>query len=103
MTQDQLMETVLHAVATAMKEFVPASIQPLTDRLATLESRLELVEGRGYEGVFDETREYTKGQFVTFKVSMWHCNRSTRQRPGDGGPDWQLAVKCGRDGKDAPR
>jgi hypothetical protein len=31
---------------------------------------------------------------------MWHADKSTDFKPGEGG-GWTLAVKSGRDGKDA--
>lgn len=61
------------------------------DVSATLE-RLEENPPFSYEGVHEQARQYGKGQFVTHNGSLWHCNRLTRQRPGDGN-DWQLAAK----------
>jgi len=45
--------------------------------------------------------EYRKGDVVTYAGSMFHARRDTSQTPGTG-DDWVLAVKRGRDGKDAP-
>lgn len=44
--------------------------------------------------------EHRPGEFVTDRGSVWHCKAITKARPGDS-DDWQLAVKRGRDGKDA--
>jgi hypothetical protein len=53
-----------------------------------------------YQGVWAE-KEFSLGDFVTWGGSLWHCNvDKTGTKPGDGGTDWQLAVKRGRDGKD---
>ena len=53
-----------------------------------------------YKGVFDENSEYQKGDTVTFKGGMWHCNETTNTKPGDG-KAWTLAVKRGQDAKGA--
>lgn len=55
-----------------------------------------------YAGVFDEERSYRKGEFVTDGGSLWHCNAETTtgEKPGKS-EVWTLAVKRGRDGKDA--
>jgi hypothetical protein len=50
-------------------------------------------------GVYQPGR-YEPGDMVTWHGSLWHCNAATSERPG-GGAAWTLAVKCGRDGKDA--
>lgn len=52
-----------------------------------------------YCGVFKEGQEYMPGDMVTWGGSLWHCNERTADKP-DVGP-WTLAVKKGRDGKDA--
>jgi hypothetical protein len=75
-----------------VREEIRKATDPLHRRLVDLESG-------GYQGVHEHGRKYGRGQFVTYRNSMWHCNRSTTQRPGDG-PDWTLAVRAGRDGKD---
>jgi hypothetical protein len=53
-----------------------------------------------YVGVWRSDRAYRQGDFVSHSGSLWHCNSPTDLRPGEGG-GWQLAVKAGRDGKDA--
>ena len=65
-------------------------------RLAALEQR---TEGFKYCDVWQERRQYEVGNFVTHGGSLWHCNRPTSRRPGDGTKDWTLAIKCGRDGR----
>lgn len=52
-----------------------------------------------YRGVFKEGEEYEAGDMATWGGSLWHCKEPTIEKP-DAGP-WQLAVKKGRDGKDA--
>lgn len=56
-----------------------------------------------YRNVYQPDTEYRAGQCVTWAGSLWHCNAPTKSRPGDGNPDWTLAVKKGRDGKDTGR
>lgn len=53
-----------------------------------------------YMATFTEGMDYSKGNFVTYQGSLWHCNTATRERPGTG-YDWTLAVKRGSDGRDA--
>lgn len=72
------------------------------DRLAALEQRLAQVEatkGIAYRGIWTEGTLYSRGDFATRGGSCWHANCETYSKPGES-PDWTLAVKCGRDGKD---
>lgn len=55
-----------------------------------------------YLGVYTPGAAYAPGDRVTLAGCEWHCNADTSSRPGTGSKDWTLAVKCGRDGKDAP-
>jgi hypothetical protein len=74
--------------------------KPLTERIAQLEKQIEKIERRKYVGVWSTGKLFEQGQFCTHDNSMWHCNvDGTEQRPGTG-PDWTLAIKRGRDGKD---
>ena len=45
--------------------------------------------------------EYLSGDAVTYGGSLWIAQRDTHEAPGSGSKDWRLAVKRGRDGKDA--
>ena len=54
-----------------------------------------------YRGVFREGDQYDGGDAVTYGGSLWVALRATTTKPGDGSPDWRLAVKKGRDGRDA--
>lgn len=53
-----------------------------------------------YRGVFADGQTYMKGDTVTWAGSLWHCSAETADKPG-AGDGWQLAVKKGRDGRDA--
>lgn len=51
-----------------------------------------------YLGVWKADRSYPIGCFVTHGGSMWHCDKATDLKPGEGG-GWTLAVKKGVDSK----
>jgi hypothetical protein len=73
------------------------------NRIASLEARLALCEQRPtmkYSGVFEKTKTYNVGEFVTCHGSVWHCKiNNTVSEPGADPVSWQLAVKKGRDGR----
>jgi len=73
-------------------------------RVAALEQRIAALEAKPavlrYMGPFEQGREYVQGEFVTHRGSLWHANERTNVKPGDGAA-WTLAVKAGRDGRDA--
>ncbi|WP_010226207.1 hypothetical protein [Pseudomonas donghuensis] len=53
-----------------------------------------------YRGVF-APGDYVPGDTVTWAGSLWHCDESTCDKPGEpGSKGWRLSVKRGRDGKD---
>jgi hypothetical protein len=64
------------------------------------EMRLPVVYDRG---VYQAERAYQQGDAVTWGGSLWIAQRDTTGKPGDGSPDWRLAVKKGRDGGDAAK
>jgi hypothetical protein len=72
-------------------------IGPLTERISTLESQLEQ---RSYKGVWQREASYREHNLVTFGGNIWIALKDTGAQPGQG-DDWQLAVKKGRDGRDA--
>ncbi|MFZ0673788.1 MAG: hypothetical protein WAM50_26220 [Pseudolabrys sp.] len=93
-----------------MKEFVERKLAPLRIAVANLEAKnailsAEIAAHRSvkYMGVHKPGAEYSEGSLVTRDGSIFHCNRTTKAIPGDGNQDWQLAVKRGRDGKDATK
>lgn len=51
-------------------------------------------------GVYKDDVEYAQGDGVTWDGSFWIAQRRTKAKPGTCA-DWRLAVKRGRDGKDA--
>ena len=73
----------------------------LVARLEALESAAEkAVPGMNYRGVWKDGG-YAPGDVVTFGGSMFHCNKATKDKPGEGSTSWTLCVKRGRDGRDA--
>lgn len=53
-----------------------------------------------YQGVFKQGSRYEQGDAVTFGGSIWIAQTDTNSRPQTD-DTWKLAVKSGRDGKDA--
>lgn len=51
-------------------------------------------------GVYKAEAAYAKGDAVTWAGSLWIAQEDTAEKP-DTGKGWRLAVKRGRDGKDA--
>ncbi|QWY83564.1 putative portal protein [Rhizobium phage RHph_X2_26] len=51
-----------------------------------------------YRDVFKSGQAYDENDAVTYGGSLWVAKRATEKAPGDGSPDWRLAVKRGRDG-----
>lgn len=75
---------------------------------ATLKQRLEQLEARcsdglmKYAGLHQRALSYQKGSVVTLKGSAWVAIKDVAEGEIPGETDaWQLAVKAGRDGKDA--
>lgn len=53
-------------------------------------------------GVFREDETYREGHAVSFGGSLWIAQKDNPEgKPEDGSGDWRLAVKRGRNGKDA--
>lgn len=79
-------------------------IKALVERVNFLEARPTME----YKGVLEPGKTYKPGHAVTWKGHIWVCRVETTAAPVFGeGPTvsprpWTLAVKAGRDGKDAP-
>lgn len=54
-------------------------------------------------GFFKEGQTYEQGDGVTFGGSYWIAQKATTTKPEVGSQDWRLAVRKGRDGKNADR
>src|SRR4051812_28756365 len=84
-------EGLVKSLAPVIGDFVLKATAPLRERLKELESRPTL----RYLGVWDASRTYPPGSFVTHAGSIWHTDQETTGvRPGDGAI-WRLAVKRG--------
>ena len=88
--------TIVDGMLTAIAEL----LRQVNGRLDALERDVNEVRAFRYCGVWSEHQQYNANDFATHNGSVWHCRESTRQRPGDGNV-WSLAVKRGKDGRDA--
>jgi hypothetical protein len=52
-------------------------------------------------GVFKAGAQYDCGDAVSWAGSLWIAQRATSEKPDGPSSGWRLAVKKGRDGKDA--
>jgi hypothetical protein len=99
-------ELLAKEIADMIKQHVAAATKPLRDKIAALEARIvdsekQVAELR-YRGVWQPGEQYRKNNFVTYDASVWACLRDTEGKPGQC-LDWQLAVRKGKDGKDAAK
>lgn len=82
-----------------------ALARALCSRVDALHERIEQLEGCGikYAGVHQRAMAYSRGSVVTKDGSSWIAIVDRTDRiPGESS-DWQLMVRCGRDGRDAGR
>jgi hypothetical protein len=83
-----------HAAELCQMQFLQGSIHEMlkfmAGRIEATEHRLEQ-QGTAYKGTW-KPGTYTAGSFVTHAGSMWHADKSTDFKPGEGG-GWTLAVK----------
>lgn len=95
--QGQIAE--LHDQAITQQTILYGYLEAAFERIDHLE---QVSRSLSYEGVWTAEREYQRGMFTTHGGSLWHCQRETQNKPGEGDHhDWVLAVRKGRDGKDA--
>ena len=101
-TQARMLKAFAGKLAPIMRDYVAEAIAPLVERLNVVEAWVIEFERKGvaYRGVWQASQDYRRGDLVTLNGSIWHANVETRAKPG-AGSDWTLAVKAGRDGKDA--
>jgi hypothetical protein len=86
-------QSMINDILGAFEGLIRRSLRPLCDRIALLEQ-----QPFAYDGPHEAGKEYRKGSFVTLSGSLWHCNRPTKDRPGESDA-WTLAVKHGRDAR----
>ncbi|MEP9347873.1 hypothetical protein [Xanthobacter sp. KR7-225] len=84
----------------AAMELVTESNKRLADRIAALE-RAGNSESVKYSGVWQRKDAYARGAFVTHRGGLWHANTDTAGVEPGKTRDWTLAVKAGKNGKDA--
>jgi hypothetical protein len=99
-------EFLIKAAALKAKEIVGSTVHALLARIELLHKRIDELECEreqfGYVGSWAEGTVYRKGNFCSHSGSLWHCRvEATQEKPSTHCADWQLAVKRGRDGKDA--
>lgn len=92
-------------IVAIFKQKLDSVINPLLTRLDEIDARVSKAENQArsmrYSGVYDPETKYFAGNFVTSNGSLWTALRENKgERPGECDA-WQLAVKRGRDGKDA--
>lgn len=75
----------------------------LDRELALFEKRIEALEAgcTKYAGVWQRPAAYARGTFVTHGGSMWHANEDTAGAEPGKSNAWTLAVKAGKDGRNA--
>lgn len=78
------------ALLATCGRYIRKQIEPLQKRISELEEK-----GIAYQGVFQRSADYKRGDVVTHAGSAWHAVKTTRAEPGVS-QDWQLMVKAGR-------
>lgn len=71
-------------------------IKALCNHVDALERRLT-ESPLQYRGIWKADHPYPPNSFVTHAGSVWHTDKATSRKPGEG--DWVLAVKRGADAK----
>jgi hypothetical protein len=105
---DQMQElgaAIAKAVRTDLQEFEKRMQAEFDRRLAKLTEELQAMKSAmpEYKGVWDVQTRYSAGSMVTQAGSVWfaRCAVPAGVKPGEDHNAWTLAVKRGRDGKDA--
>lgn len=97
-------ESLMKAIAPVLRSYLRDELTPIRRQMTELERRVAEVETKGLEfvGTFQRAATYRRGQAVSFDGSLWIALRDTQsgEEPGQS-KAWQLAVKRGRDGRDA--
>lgn len=75
----------------------------LAERLERLETNLQEVSDDGfrYRGYWRDGMKAKRGEAFTHDGSVWWAVRNTEDKPCNESPDWQVAVRKGRDGRDS--
>ena len=100
---------LLKGLVAVVKDRLSTATTPMASRLAALESRIAELESRkamSYKGVYETDRTYEAGDAITDGGCVWVAKERTTIRPSytpESAAVWTLAVKRGRDGRDARR
>lgn len=86
----------VYASITANMDSTFAMLRAMATEIEGVQRRID-EQGRAYKGVW-KPGTYAAGSFVTHGGSMWHADKATDFKPGEGG-GWTLAVKKGSDSK----
>lgn len=89
---------------SALTQSFREAISERDEVIDQLNKRIDALEAGGiaYKGVWQRAQTYGKGSMVTEGGSAWIAVRATEEGEKPGPSDaWQLAVKGGRDGRDA--
>jgi hypothetical protein len=98
MTEEEQKE-MFRAIGSFVHEQIQKAVVPLQKEISDLKARQKQVR---YTGVWTEKTPYWAGNFVTHDGSVWHCNiDGIETRPGKDPVGWTLAVKRGKDMRDA--
>lgn len=90
---------LVRALAPAIKEFVTASVAPLTQRLAVLEveqrvTRLEERRAMAFEGAFELGRSYSVGDVVQRQGCLFVATTdAATEQPGESS-QWRKIGVC---------
>ena len=92
-------EYIAEAMIKVMMEYVKA-LRARLDEQGKKITQLETTRMK-YCGVWKHGTAYCEGDFVTLRGCVWACVAPTNSATPGKSPAWRLAVKAGRDGKDA--
>jgi hypothetical protein len=99
---------LMDGIAPVLRDYVQKALDTaaasISGRITEIEKRISAIESSSqvkYLGVWSPATSYPRGSMVTFRGAVWHANQATSDQPDHGSPTWTLAVKSGRDGKDA--
>lgn len=104
-TQDQQINSLAEKIKSLEKDLCDLAANLPTQK--QVREEVEAAVARApvptYKGVYDKDAEYQSGDMVTQDGSVWHCNAAVAGEKPGGNEFWTLAVKRGRDGKDATK
>ena len=91
------------ALGTAIlaAEVGKAEVEVLIAHIEALERRLSERPALSYEGVFAPGREYVPHESVTWGGNMYVAMENTSKKPDGPDSGWKLAVRRGRDARNA--